>query len=69
MNDIYLITSESGNKYLYAGATRYSLYIPDDFAEAFDNEDKDSESYYQRKLRFFHNNGLLDNEKIKLSSS
>lgn len=68
MNDIYLITSESGNKYLYAGATRYSFYIPDDFVEAFDNEDKDSESYYQRKLRFFHNNGLLDNEKIKVSS-
>ena len=68
MNNNLLITAESGNKYLYADAAKYSFYVPGGFAEVIAGKSNDGESYYRKKLHFFHEHGLLNHEEIKLTS-
>ena len=39
MKDYLITTDKSCNKYLYADAAKYSIYIPDAFYKTFGNED------------------------------
>ena len=68
MEDYLITTAKSGNKYLYADAAKYNIYIPNAFYETFGKEDSNDKSYYQQKLCFFKNHGLLEKENIRLTS-